>query len=223
MTTRREFLAESAQLAFGLGALNTALGQFAIANKNEDMQIGRASVAADNVALGNDSITAVWSIADGVFRPVRLTDGINRSPLPFSAQGFTLTLANRTTIAASEMRITSPPRIATLTANPRASRKAEQLAGRRVSLTLQDRDGRIEAIWRGILRDGSHYILQELTSARSPLKFRCAKSRCWISMRRWQSSQAPFAARRSSSGMRSSRSSIHSLITRSTALVCAVA
>ena len=164
MSTRREFLTDTAHLAFGLGALNTAFGRFAIPNRNGlPRAIVRAVLRTDDISLGNNSITAAWSIADDMFRPVRITDGVNGLALPVAAQAFTLILADKTTIAAGDMRITSPPRTEALTANPRASRRAEQLAGRSVILTLQDRDRRIEAIWRGILRDGSHCIRQELT------------------------------------------------------------
>lgn len=164
--TRREFLTYSARLALGAGVLRTNLGRFPFPSGDtlsKSEEVARGVLSTDDISLGNDSITAVWSIADGVFRPVRLTDRVNRLALPLSAQAFTLTVADKTTITASDMRITSQPRIETLTANPRASRRADQLPGRSITLTLQDRDGRIQATWRGILRDGSHYIRQELT------------------------------------------------------------
>ena len=100
MTTRREFLTDTAQMAFALGSLNSALSRFSILNppRSSEDEIGaRAAMIADDISLGNDSIAAVWTIADGVFRPVRLTDGVNRSALPVSAQAFTLALADKTT------------------------------------------------------------------------------------------------------------------------------
>ncbi|MGH7652078.1 MAG: enterotoxin [Gemmatimonadaceae bacterium] len=166
MTTRREFLADTAHLAFGLGALNSGLGRFAFVDqpgRPERENVASATRTLDDISLGNDSITAVWSISGGVFRPVSLSDGVNRSALPVSAQAFTLTLADKTAIAAGDMRITAPPRMEMLAANPRASRMAERLAGRSITVTLQDSAGRIEAEWRGILRDGSHYIRQQVT------------------------------------------------------------
>ncbi len=166
--TRREFLDHGAHLALGLGALHAGLGRSTLL-KGGLPDVGekpalpaRAVVTAEDITLGNDAITAVWSIAGGVFRPVRLSDGLNRAALPVSAQAFTLTLADKRTIAAGDMRITAPPRTEILTANPRASRLAERMGGRSVTLTLQDASGRIEAVWRGLLRDGSHYIRQEL-------------------------------------------------------------
>ncbi len=170
MTTRREFLGDSAHLALGLGALRAGLGRFTFSNGTGVPDAGnnlalpaRAVLTPDDISLGNQAITAVWSIAGGEFRPVRLSDGLDGTALPVPGHAFTLTLTDKSNIAARAMRITAPPRMEVLVANPRASRMAERIAGRSVTLTLQDAAGRIEAVWRGILRDGSHYIRQELT------------------------------------------------------------
>lgn len=170
MVTRREFLDHGAHLALGFGALHAGLGRLAFLNGIGFPDVGdrlslpaRAVLTTEDLTLGNDAITAVWSIAGGVFRPVRFSDGLNRAALPAPAQAFILTLPDKSTIAAGDMRITAPPRMEALTANPRASRMAERIMGRSVTLTLQDASGRIEAVWRGLLRDGSRYIRQELT------------------------------------------------------------
>ena len=168
--TRREFLDHGAHLALGFGALRAGLGRLPLLNGLGFPEVGeeaalpaRALVTAEDLTLGNDAITAVWSTAGGIFRPIRFSDGLNAAALPVPAQAFTLTLADKRTIAAGDMRITAPPRTEMLTANPRASRLAERIGGRSVTLTLQDASGLVEAVWRGLLRDGSHYIRQELT------------------------------------------------------------
>ncbi|MFN2603137.1 MAG: enterotoxin [Gemmatimonadaceae bacterium] len=144
--TRREFLDRSGQLAMGLGALHL---------------LGARS--ADELTLANDSITGVWTTTGGVFRPARFADTLNNIALPVPAQAFTLTFADKTTLGASEMRITSAPRTEVLRGNANASRKVERFGGRQLTMTLQDASGRIEAVWRGILRDGSRYIRQEIS------------------------------------------------------------
>ena len=168
--TRREFLDHGAHLALGFGALRAGLGRLPLLNGLGFPEVGeeaalpaRAAVTAEDLTLGNDAITAVWSTAGGIFRLIRFSDGLNAAALPVPAQAFTLTLADKRTIAAGDMRITAPPRTEMLTANPRASRLAERIGGRSVTLTLQDASGLVEAVWRGLLRDGSHYIRQELT------------------------------------------------------------
>lgn len=147
--TRREFLDRSGQLAIGLGALH--------------MLGARSNNTGDELTLANDSIAGVWTTTGGVFRPARFTDSLNRTPLPVPTQAFTLTFADKTTLRASEMHITAAPRTELLVGNANASRKVERFGGRQLTMTLQDASGRIEAVWRGILRDGSRYIRQEIS------------------------------------------------------------
>ncbi len=167
--TRRDFLDRSSRIAIGLGALQMGFGRGALSQglgmpaPRPSLLPAQAAVSADEFALGNASIRAIWSTTNGSFRPVRLNDGLNNSALPVSAQAFTLTLADKTTVRSGDMRITSAPHTETLAADTNASRMAERLGGRQVTLTLQDTAGRIEAVWRGILRDGSNYIRQEVT------------------------------------------------------------
>src|SRR5256885_11271337 len=101
--TRREFLDRSGQLAIGLGALHL---------------LGARSIAtADELTLANDSIAGAWTTTGGVFRPARFTDTLNNTPLPVPKQAFTLTFADKTTLGASEMHITSAPRAELLVGN----------------------------------------------------------------------------------------------------------
>jgi len=166
--SRREFLDRSSRIAIGIGALRFGFGRGALAEgilgggyRSAD-PVANVSVGTDEVTLGNSAITAIWTTADGKFRPAHLTDGLNNASLPMSAEAFVLTLADKSTIQASDMRITSPLHAEALAADPRASRMAERLSGRQVTVTLQDTSGRVEAVWRGILRDGSNYVRQEI-------------------------------------------------------------
>jgi hypothetical protein len=166
--SRRDFLDRSSRIAIGLSALQLGFGRGALAEgvgllgQRGVSLPARAAISADEFSLGNDSIWGIWSTSGGVFRPVRINDALNNASLPASAQAFVLTLADKTTLQASEMRITAPPRTEVLPANASASRLAERIAGRQVTVTLQDASGRIEVVWRGILRDGSNYIRQEV-------------------------------------------------------------
>ncbi len=165
---RRDFLDRSRQLAVGFGALHAGLGRKTL---DDHLRLllhsgtslpARATISSDELTLGNDAIAAIWVTTGGTFRPARLSDMLNRTSLPVPAEAFTLTFADKTTLHASDMRVTSSPRAESLAGNPHASRKAERFAGRQVTMTLQDSAGRIEAVWRGILRDGSGYIRQQI-------------------------------------------------------------
>ena len=149
--TRRDFLDRSGRIALGLGAIQLGLGRHALAEGLGLLSVppvplaSRAAVSADDFTLGNPSITASWTTAGGAFRPVRLADVLNSATLPVSAQAFTLTFADKSTLQASDMRITSQPRAEALAANAGASRLAERVAGNQVTITLQDRAGSILA------------------------------------------------------------------------------
>ena len=167
--TRREFLDNGGRLALGLGALRGGLGRLAAGGSrvadslNVIVLSAQATLAADEITLGNDAISGLWTTTGGAFRPVRLSDGLNRVAIPISAEAFTLTLADKTLLSASQMRMVAPPRMEVLAADANASRASERVPGRQVVVTMRDRAGRIEAVWRGILRNGSRYIRQEIT------------------------------------------------------------
>ncbi|HKV51255.1 MAG TPA: enterotoxin [Gemmatimonadaceae bacterium] len=158
--TRRDFLERGGGLVLALGALGklglNARGVAAHA-------AARATLAADEITLANDAISAVWTTTGGSFRPARFTDGENKTALPVPAQAFTLAFADKTTLDASDMRLVGPPVTETLSPSASASRAVERLGGRRITLRLRDAAGRLEAIWRGVLRDGGAYVRQELT------------------------------------------------------------
>ncbi len=157
--TRREFLDHGAHLALGFGALHAGLGRVGLLNGLGFPDVGekaalpaRAALTTDDISRGNDAITAIWSIADGVFRPVRFRDGLNAATLPVPAQAFTLTLADKRTIAGADMRITALPRTEILTANPRASRRLPRSLTR---LAFGKSIGNAQAtfrydVWRGM-------------------------------------------------------------------------
>ncbi len=97
--------------------------------------------------------------------------GITFTPAPGV---FTLLLDGGGQLGAESMRIVAGPRAERLVAHAGASRLVERSGGWQVSVTLRDADERIEATWRGVLRDGSRYVRQEVTfsALREPLAVR---------------------------------------------------
>jgi hypothetical protein len=163
--SRRGFLERTLVAGAGAGLLGGLRLPLAALAMPDDGGAGLTALATrdgDTVVLGNDAIRATWSVAGGALRAVRVEDLINRRALDLPGPVFTLALRDGGTIDASTMRIAAAPVFTTLTANPRASRAAERVAGRAVSATLEDPGGRLRAIWRAVLRDGSMYIRQEI-------------------------------------------------------------
>jgi hypothetical protein len=134
--------------------------------------VARVTSSGADVTLSNDAVTGTWSVANGSLRVRRVASRLSQTALVAdgpSAAGnlvlgpvFTLTLTDGSTIAASAMHIVSGPTSERLAAQANASRLAERAPGRQVSVVLEDTAKRVRATWRGILRDGSAYIRQEL-------------------------------------------------------------
>src|SRR5690348_6314443 len=125
--TRREFLDRGSRLALSLGAAGSAFGRRAPVAAGDPgtadaAEAARAAVNADELTLGNAELRATWTVADGAFRPVRLSAGDGRVALPLSRQAFVLGFADRSTLAADVMRVVGAPRVEAIAPDPRASR-----------------------------------------------------------------------------------------------------
>jgi hypothetical protein len=115
------------------------------------------------LSLGNDLISASWSTSDGVLRATAIAGRRGGSELRIPPHVFSMVLADGTRLDATQLRITGEPSMEAIVPRPDASRLAERLPGRRVAVRLRDPDGRVEAMWEAELREGSHYIRQEVT------------------------------------------------------------
>lgn len=164
MTSRREFIDAGVRMALGVGALRG----IAIEPSTKGEGEGGATVSFQDrvLALSNESISAAWTIANGSVHPAKLTDRINRTDLPVASELFSLALGagpSAMVVPASAFKIVGDPRADDLSADTSASRRAERSPGHSVGVTLRDPDGRLEVVWRAVLRDGSSYVRQELT------------------------------------------------------------
>ena len=146
---RREFLGRGAALAASLGVL------------------GRSSIVlsgtGEDFPLGNETIVASWSIAGGVLRAGEVFERASGGRLLVSEAVFAIVLADGTRLDSTQMRVVGAPVRETLAPNPRSSRAAGRVAGRRLTVTLEDDAHRLRAVWRAELRDGSRYVRQEIT------------------------------------------------------------
>jgi hypothetical protein len=161
MISRRTFIDQTGRLAVGLVGLKASeLASPVLASSATARHQGR------DLALENSMIAAAWSVSNNSIRSARLTNRIHNVDLPLSAELFSLSIgtgASTQILPASAFRIVGDLRTETLDANPKASRLAERVAGRAVSATLRDADGRLEVAWRAVLREGSSYVRQEFS------------------------------------------------------------
>jgi len=160
--TRRDFVGRAA-LA-GAGAVAVPWLRRTVPHPESAPGAGTARVAAagNDLVLANDAVAGTWSAADGSFKAVRYEDRRNGTSVALPPDVFALDLAGGAAIRSSAMRITGAPRVERLAGDPAASRLAERVGGQQVTVTLADPTGPLRATWRGILRDGSAYLRQEV-------------------------------------------------------------
>ncbi|MGH7690655.1 MAG: twin-arginine translocation signal domain-containing protein, partial [Gemmatimonadaceae bacterium] len=167
MPTRRDFLSRSAALGFGAAFsapwLQRALSWDAFARADIDALPAAASLAGNDLTLGNTAIGGLWHVADGRLRAIRVDDRVNRRTFDLPAPVFALRLDDGTLLSSDTMTVVGAPRLESVRAVVGASRYAERVGGRRVTVVLRDTARHLEAEWSAVLRDGSRYLRQEVT------------------------------------------------------------
>ncbi len=118
---------------------------------------------AGDFTLENDRVTVVAVSKDGHLLPGKLTDKKTGETISLGEDLFSLVLDNAKHIPAAGFTLEGEPKLVELTANPAASRRAEQIAGHELVAELKSADGDLKVTWRGQLRDGSRYFRQVFT------------------------------------------------------------
>ncbi len=170
---RRAFLERGARVGIGLGAASL-IGRglwvpgAGAATLDEALGIGDpalqaiGSKRAQALALSNAAIAAQWSVDAGHLHFLRLGEP-NGAVLTVPDDVFTIILGDGEPLRASEMRVVGTPRVGAIVPTGGASRLAERLPGREITVQLEDFARRLHVDWRAELRDGARYIRQELT------------------------------------------------------------
>jgi hypothetical protein len=121
-----------------------------------------ATVQGENISLANGAIAAEWTFRAGSFAARTITDRLTNRVIGFSPNVFVITLQDGAVLKSSEMKIVAAPQKQRLAADPNASQLAARFGGWQIEVGLSDSEGRLLATWRGILRDGSTYVRQEV-------------------------------------------------------------
>ena len=120
-------------------------------------------VKAVTHTLTNGQVSVSWNTQGSQLLPPIVTDLKSDEKLELKGDLFTLVLTNGGFIHASDFSMKGGARIEPLPVDSAASRFAERLPGHSFVAELVSRDGKIQATWRGILREGSRYLRQQLT------------------------------------------------------------
>jgi hypothetical protein len=159
---RRDFLANA---ALGLASVpisrlkRSPLLEFVGGPQNT----ARADIHASSLALGNDIIRAKWEILPASLQFLSVTNLRSGQAIAEPRPVFTLAMRDAAQIASTSIRLIGSPGLETLRADPEAARFSDRLSGSAVTASFEDTQRRVRLNWRAVLRDGSHYIRQELT------------------------------------------------------------
>ncbi|HUT90004.1 MAG TPA: hypothetical protein VMY37_10930 [Thermoguttaceae bacterium] len=127
---------------------------------------GKASAQLDGQRLTMETalIAATWSLAPEGFGLVEAVDRTTGDVIRRGGDdGFAVTLADGQSLTAAQFRRTAEPSLEALRADPDAVRAALRFSGWQATVPMVSDDGRIRAVWRAVVRDGSNYVRQELT------------------------------------------------------------
>ncbi len=121
-----------------------------------------AKAAPARLSLANAVLGADWDFGGQKFADMRISNRLDGTSLS-APNLFVITLKDGREIKSSDFRVAGAPKTEFIKAAPNSSRLAERIAGRQVVVELDDTARSLHATWRGILRDGSNYVQQELT------------------------------------------------------------
>jgi len=159
--TRREFV--TGTIAAGLVAAAPRFASLEPAAATSPESAVAASVEESRVFLGNEAVAARWEAGPDGLTLLSVEDRRQARRLEDPRGAFALALDGGRLVDAARMRRVIPPRVEELAGDPRASRLSERLPGRRIVAVYADPEGRLSVEWRAVLRDGSHYVRQEVT------------------------------------------------------------
>ncbi len=123
----------------------------------------RASIQASQIILQNNLFTAQWSLNHGAITGSELILHPSEKTIPLSRDLFLLQFKDGKILPSSAMAIKAGPSIESLAMEPEAPRSALHSPGRQLVLRFEDPAGTLSITWRGILRDDSNYLRQELS------------------------------------------------------------
>lgn len=163
--TRRQFVRDGA-LLMGSLPVSSLLGRAGLnaffQGSNAAQDSSRAEIQGDKISLSNAFVAAEWNSTSTSFELTQIHDRRNGQTISGPVPVFSLTLADRSQIVSSAMRLVAPPKSETLAAQTAAARFSERVSGHTIRATFEDEQRGLRVAWRAVLRDGSHYIRQEI-------------------------------------------------------------
>ena len=152
--SRREFSHQTGGLALG-SALSSVV--FGYSSRVE------SKIKHSELSLSNTFLRVSWSVSGGKLRPLLLEDRRSGQSTALGPDVLTLNFADGRVLRASEMAIASKPVSSALQANRHSRRRASQMPGKRLELTLRDAATGAIVKWTAVLLDNARYLRQEFS------------------------------------------------------------
>ena len=166
--TRRDFIERGAMSAAAATVTPQLFDAFGKLMQKDAQRSGihgevNAAVQGAKLRIENELMAAEWSVANGLAL-ARVVDKRSNEKLDArDGAAFWISLEGLPSISSRAMKITVMPRVETPEVAPNASRYAERIGGKQIFAELTDEKNSVAVSWRAILREGSHYIRQEIT------------------------------------------------------------
>ena len=129
---------------------------------------GSASLAAPSAnaaaptQFGSGTITASWTLENGVLSNLVITDQRHHVPIEVT-DPFSLTFKDGHTLAASDFKLQDSLRESALPVDAKASRLAERIPGKAIQGTFLGPKGNLRIDWKLVQREGSDYLREIVT------------------------------------------------------------
>ena len=123
----------------------------------------RASLQGGRIVLENNMFSARWAFTQDASTGSELISQPAAKSIPLSRDLFALTFKDGHVLRASALTIHDGPRMQRLDADPDALQSARHSPGQAIVVNFQDEKQKLSVTWRGILRDGSNYVRQEIS------------------------------------------------------------
>ena len=123
----------------------------------------RAGIRSERIILENNLFTARWSFIHGRVAGADLIEHPSQKHIPLSTDLFVLKFRGGKSLRSSTMEPQGNPQIEGLSPEPDALKSAERFPGQQLIVNLEDHKRQLSVTWKGILRDGSNYLRQEIS------------------------------------------------------------
>jgi hypothetical protein len=121
------------------------------------------STEGTRYSLGNHVIEASWSLDHRALSGLVIADKLHHRTLALP-EPFALLMKDGAIYTPENLDVASPPHCEALAAVESASRYSDRLPGEQCSVALTDKTADLHVIWTVVLRDGSNYLREFLTT-----------------------------------------------------------